>query len=438
MPWLWVISLGIFCLGTLVTGIYPAVLLLKFNPIALLKGKLTGSIQGVFLRKSLLIFQFVASLTLIAFLIVISRQLDFMRKVNGNVNLSQILTVYNPTNYSAYEDSLRQEKNTEFRNRLLQNPAVQNLTTSSAIPGEPVGFTYVDLAKRSLSDPNKLIPYKVIYIDYDFLDVFGLKLKAGRNYSRDRGEDNNKLSLVVTESTARELGFGSIEEALDKEIYFMEDDWDKWKIIGIVEDYRHESVKNPIYPTIFRLHRNKGQMVYYSALLNVTSHPKEVVSAVEKAWKETWPEKPFDYFFLNTYYDQQYKSEIHFSRIFAFFSSVAIFISCLGVLGMTLFEANTRLKEISIRKVLGASVTSLVTLLIRNYFKLVGVASLIAMPVIYFSGTEWLKTYPIHESIPWIAFLVPLLIIVLLIAITCGFQTVKAAQTNPVDNLKYE
>lgn len=390
IPLLWVISLSIFFLGTIVTGIYPVVLLLKFNPIASLKGKLTGSIQGVSLRKSLLVFQFVFSISLIAFLIVISHQLDFMRKVNGNVNLSQILTVYNPTNYSAYEDSLRQEKNSEFRNKLLQNSVVQNLTTSSAIPGEPVGFTYVDLAKRSLSDPDKQIPYKVIYVDYDFLDVFALKLKAGRNYSQDSGEDRNKLSLVVTESTVRELGFASIEEALNKEIYFMEDDWDKWKIIGVVEDYRHESVKNPIYPTIFRLLRNRGQMVYYSILLNNTIHANEAVLATEKAWKEARPEKPFDYFFLNAYYDEQYKSEIHFSRIFAVFSAIAIFISCLGIFGM------------------------------------------------YLTATEWLDTYLINNGISWTAFFVPFVTIIFLIAITSSFQTIKAAQTNPVDNLKHE
>lgn len=146
VPWLWLISLGIFISGTLLTGIYPALLLLKFNPVASLKGKLTRSVHGIFLRKSLLVFQFVSSITLIAFLMVISRQLTFMRNTNGNVNLSQILTIYNPTNYSAYEDSLRKEKNDVFRNKLLSNPATVNLTTSSAIPGEPVGFTYVDLA----------------------------------------------------------------------------------------------------------------------------------------------------------------------------------------------------------------------------------------------------------------------------------------------------
>jgi putative ABC transport system permease protein len=241
--WLWGISMSIVATGTFVTGIYPALLLLKFNPVASLKGKLTANMQGAFLRKSLLVFQFVSSFALIAFLIIISQQLNFMRTTNANINLNQILTVYNPTNYSAYEDSLRKEKNGVFRNKILQNPIIRNLTTSSAIPGEPVGFTYVDLAKRSLNDPDKQIPYKVMYVDYDFIPVFGLKLKAGRNYSEKSGEDTNAQSLIVTESTIHTLGFSSIEEAINKEIYFMEEDWAKWRIVGIVEDYHHESVK---------------------------------------------------------------------------------------------------------------------------------------------------------------------------------------------------
>lgn len=218
----------------------------------------------------------------------------------------------------------------------------------------------------------------------------------------------------------------------------MEEEWSKWKIVGIVEDYRHESVKSPIYPTIFRLHQNRGQMVYYSAMLNPTTRAEDAVEATEKLWKEVWPEKPFDYFFMDAYYDQQYKSEIHFNRIFTSFSAIAMFVACLGILGMTLFEANARLKEISIRKLLGASVTNLLTLLSKNYFRLVAVSSLIALPVIYLAATAWLKDYPVRINVPWIIFLAPIVVIVLLVVITSAFQTIRAAQTNPVDHLKNE
>jgi putative ABC transport system permease protein len=372
---------------------------------------------------------------LIAFLLIISEQLEFMRKTDSHINLDRILTVYNPTNYSGYEDSLRKERNDVFRNSLLRDRSITNLTTSSAIPGEPVGFTYVDLAKRSLSDPDKQIPYKVIYVDYDFIPVFNLKLIAGRNYSEASGD---RLCIIVTESTIHNLGFTSAEEALNKEIYFMEDDWDKWRIIGVVEDYRHESIKRPVYPTIFRLHRNKGQMVYYSTLLAPGANAMEAVASVEKAWRQTWPEKPFNYFFLDDYYDQQYKSEIHFGRIFTLFAGVAICIACLGILGMTLFEVNARIREISIRKVLGASISNLIRLLAGKNFQLVIASGIISVPVIYFIGSEWLNNYPLRTDVNAWDFILPFSVMVAIVVLASGHQTIKAALINPIKSLRSE
>ena len=218
----------------------------------------------------------------------------------------------------------------------------------------------------------------------------------------------------------------------------MEDDWDKWKIIGIVKDYRHESVKSPIYPTIFRLHRNRGQMVYYSTLLGKQVDTKIALSTVEKTWKETWPEKAFQYFFLDNYYDQQYKSEIHFSRIFTLFAVIAVFIACLGILGMTLFEASARLKEISIRKALGASTASLVRLLSGNHIRVVLFSTVIAVPLIYYIAERWLSTYPVRIHILPIFFIAPVGAILIMVSMTSLFQTIKAANTNPIDHLKHE
>jgi len=432
--WIWITAFALFIMGTLISGIYPAVLLARFNPAQSLKGKL-GNISKPVLRRSLLSFQFVSSITLMAFLFVIFQQLDFMRNSNTNMSLDRILTVYNPTNYTSKENSTRKKANESFRNKLIQHSGIARLSTSSVIPGEPVGFTYVDLAKRSLDDRDRQVPYKVIYIDYDFIPMYGIKLKAGRNYAEASGDH---LSLVVSESTIRELGFKSAEEAIDQEIYFMEDEWEKWKIIGVVEDYRHESVKSPIYPTIFRLHRNKGQMVYYSMQLNEGISSSEAIAFAEKTWKETWPEKPFDYFFMDQYYDKQYKAEVHFSRVFGLFTIVAALLACLGILGLTLFEANARLKEISIRKVLGASASSLVALLSRDHIRILSTSFLLATPLIFFVAKEWLSTYAVRVTISPIVFLLPLGIILLIVILTSGFQTVKAANANPVDHLKNE
>lgn len=435
IPSLGLIALALFSTGAFIACLYPSLLLFKVDPIASLKGKITKAGSNITLRRVLVIFQFATALSITAFVIVIIQQIDFMRESKLNFNLDRILTIYNPTNYSAYEDSLRQENNAVFRNALLQNAALQNLTSSSAIPGEPIGFTYVDLAKRTMSDPDRQIPYKVIYVDYDFIPVFGLKVIAGRNYEEAKTDYG---CLVVTESTVKSLGFSSSEEAVDKEIYFMEDEWDKWKIIGVVEDYRHEAVKVPINPTIFRLHRNKGQMVYYSMLLSPGSAPEAALLAAEKAWKSTWPEKQFDYFFLDEYYDQQFASEVNFRRIFVSFSLVAILISCLGILGMTLLDVNVRFKEISIRKVLGASRFALIGLLSKNNFLSILWSVLISIPVTLFLATRWLNTYPARVTISWAAIGLPAILLITLVVLTSGLQTLRAASTNPTNHLKSE
>lgn len=429
---LWVgASIGLLAISAL-AGAYPLISILKINIVSSLKGKVTKSIQGVFIRRSLVTFQLVASLTMMALVVMASLQLNFMRSAKMNFSTSGIFTVYNSANYTYLEDSLRQTKNDFFRNKLLQIPSVTNLTTSSAIPGEPIGFTYTDLAKRSMSDPDRQIHYKVMYIDYDFVPVFGLELIAGRNYSP---QFSDEWCIMVTESAVRELGFSSADEAINQKIYFNEpEDWNQWTIIGVVKDYRHESIKAPINPGIFRLHRNKGQMLYYSmSLTDVNALP-----LIEKLWRETWPAKPFEYFFLDKHYDQQYKSEIHFSRVFTTFSGVAIFIACLGILGMSLFEANARTKEIGIRKVLGAQLTNILFLLTRDSVRTLLLSFLIAMPVVYLLSAEWLSKYPEHITFSLWFVIAPLALIALLVLIVSLTQVLKAATRNPVEALKNE
>lgn len=427
---LWIGTAVGIALATLVAGLYPMISLIKINPVASLKGQM--AMRGTLGRQGLLTFQFVTSLTLMALVVMASLQLDFMRTANRNFSTSNIVTVYNPANYSWMEDSLRKENNEAFRNQLLQIPSVTQLTTSSAIPGEPIGFTYTDLAKRSMSDPDRQIHYKVMYIDYDFIPMFGLEVVAGRNYSPEHADTG---CLVVTESTVRELGFSSPEEALDQQIHFLEGDgWDLWKIIGVVKDYRHQSIKTSVNPGIFRLHRNKGQMVYYSMKVSDAG----AIPAIEKLWRETWPGKPFDYFFLDQHYDQQYKSEIHFSRIFMLFSGVAVFIACLGVMGMSLFEANARVKEIGIRKVLGAAVTDLIVLLTKGSVTTLLIALAIAVPLIYMIANEWLSTYDEHIGLSVWFVALPFAFMTTLVFATSLSQTLKSTLKNPVDSLKHE
>jgi putative ABC transport system permease protein len=442
-PKLLIGCLLLFGIGCLLMGAYPAILLAKINLVATLKGKFLYHSKSFSARKVLLTFQFVSSLVLIAFVLIVHRQLDFMKTSNKKIDLDRIISVINPTVYTSQEQNNKGEGGyinfTTWKNKLLQNPSVVSVSASSAIPGEPIGFTYTNLFKRNMGDPYDPTSYKLLFIDYEFISTYGLKLKAGRNYSINNGEDENWSTLILNESAIRSLNIKSAEEAIGQEVYFMVDnEWNPYKIIGVVEDYHHEAVKKAVFPTIFFLHHNKGQQVYYSIKLGAESNPKEALNYLEATWKEVFPNKPFEYFFLDEHYDQQFKAEVYFGRIFTLFAGVALFIAGLGILGITLFETQARLKEISIRKVLGASARSLVLLFSGNHIRIVLLSTAVATPLIYVVSSQWLSTYPARIEFSFLFLMIPMLVVLVMVGITSGLQIMKTTQTNPVNHLKEE
>jgi putative ABC transport system permease protein len=245
-------------------------------------------------------------------------------------------------------------------------------------------------------------------------------------------------TLMLNESAIHALGFQSVEEALNQIVFLhlWANEFEKYKIVGIVEDYHHEALKKEVTPIIFTQNYNRFQQVYFSVKLNAGTDPQEALTYIGKSWKEFFPTKPFDYFFLDEYYDQQFKSEKHFERIFGSFAVVAVFLACLGILGISLFEANARLKEISIRKILGASVVNLVALLSKDNMKMVLLSCLLATPVIYFVSRNWLSTYPVRIQLSPIVFVIPLAVLLAVVFLMSIVQTAKTALTNPVDHLK--
>jgi putative ABC transport system permease protein len=447
-PTIWIISLAVLTAGSFLVGIYPAVFLMRLNPAASLKGNFGSYNRGGMIRRSLIIVQFCSSLILIGFVLVIHNQLDFMRFANKKFDVENVIAIRNPTAYSNEEVIEKHNAYKSLENKLRGNASVKMVTSSSAIPGTEIGFTYINLLKRNVSDPFDPTHFKTVFIDYNYIPFYGLKLLAGRNFDPPRPakewinpwEDEHWLTLILNESAIKALGFNSPEEAVDQIVEFenFENHFQKHKIIGVVADYHHEAIKKEVFPMILSPNYGGFQQVYYSIRLQEGTTPQNAIASVEKNWKETFPEKPFEFFFLDDYYDRQFKSELHFGRIFMVFAGIAIFIACLGILGMTLFEANARLKEISIRKVLGASGASLVALLSRDNLRLVILSSVVAMPLIYFSASEWLSRYPVKIEISGLFFLIPMGALLLMVMLTSSFQTIKAANTNPVDHLKNE
>ena len=199
-PSLWLGSLTLFLAGSLLVGVYPALYLLKLDPVSSIKGKVVGAFRGRKMQKSLLVMQFTCSIVLIAFLLVIDRQVDFMQTSDANVELERVISIRNPTAYMNEEHDQKKMDFKVFSDQLTKNPAVKAVATSSAIPGAEIGFTYVDLIKRNVGDPFDPTRYKTLFIDYNFIPVYGLKLKAGRNYSEQNGEDENWETLILNET----------------------------------------------------------------------------------------------------------------------------------------------------------------------------------------------------------------------------------------------
>lgn len=432
-------AIGVLVFGSIIVGVYPSIFLMKLNPVSVLKGKTTGAIQGRSLRKVLVVVQFAVSISLIAFVLIINRQLDFLLLSDRKIDIDKVVAIRNPTAYMRQESDEKLHDFKTLETKLLQQNFIKDVATSSAIPGTEIGFTYVDLIKKNIGDPYDPTRYKTLFIDYNFIPLYGLKLLAGRNYSPENGEDENWSTLILNEKAIKSLGFKSPEDAVGRDIQFMAvEKWDKYKIVGVVEDYHHEAVKKEVFPMIFFLNHNFGQQVYYSIKLNAGANPSEAVGFIERTWKETFTDRPFEYSFMDEYYDQQFKSERYFNRIFFVFAGIAVFVGCLGILGMTLFEASARLKELSIRKVLGASITNLIILLGRDHVRILFASTIAAIPVVYFFGSKWLESYPTRIQLSPLVLVIPCSIVVLLVVITSFFQTIKAAMANPIDHLKQE
>jgi putative ABC transport system permease protein len=431
-------ALVVFFVGSVIVAAYPAVMLTRLRPAEAIKGTSLAP-DNRFLRKGLVTFQFTVSLVLIALMLVIYKQVDFMRLSNKKIGIGQVVALKNAFAYVNEEFDVKQTEFKALQTKLAQAAPVHLVSSSSAIPGTEIGFTLVNEIHRHKGDPYDPTRFKLLFMDYNFIPMYGLKFLAGRNY-QETDPPENIDHIILNQTAVLALGFESAEEAIGQKVHFPLWQWmsPDTEIIGVLEDYHHEAIKKPVMPTIFFLNLGAFQQVYYSIKLEATSDPSTAIDELRRAWIDIFPDRPFEYFFLDEYYDRQFKSEIIFGRIFTLFSLLAIALCCLGILGMTIFEANARLKEISIRKTLGASVANLLALLSRDHLRVMALSGIIAVPLIWWGARQWLDNYPVHIPLALWFFVTPLAIVGLVLVVTSGFQTLRAAQTNPVDHLKQE
>ncbi len=411
-------------IGAICSGLYPAIILSSFTPAQVLKSKSIKRIKGINLRKSLVIAQFSISVFLIAGTYTVYKQLTFMRNHDLGININETLVIRGP----GAQDSTYHQRLENFKLKVKNLTEVQHVTNSTMVPGKEIGW--INNSVRLKNKPEALHSMPFIGVQDDFKEAFALRIIAGRNFDRHRfGEADN---VVLTKSAAKLLGFNEPESGIGETIL---DSGREYKVIGILDDFHQRSLNNQYDPIVFRYVPDASS--FYSIKLN-TKNLQESIASVESKWKLSFPGRPFEYFFLDDFFEQQYKADQQFGQVFGLFASLAIIIACLGLYGLSAFITSQRTKEIGVRKVLGASTVSILYLLIKDFMVLVLIASMIAIPLSYFGFENWLNNYVFRIEMGWWFAIIPLSIVLMITIITAGWQITKATFANPVDSLRYE
>ncbi|HEY4652905.1 MAG TPA: ABC transporter permease [Cyclobacteriaceae bacterium] len=420
-----VLALCILLGGTILSGSYPSMVLSGFKPMQVLKGKFTGTSNGATLRKGLVVTQFVTAITLIICTYVVYQQIRFLQTQSLGFNLDQVLVVRAPLK----KDSLYNEHLKTFNTKVEQLASVESMTSMREPPGARI-IEYANGIKRLGSDDDQVNQFQIVSVDEDFTKVFNLELTAGRMY-RDTDPDDYSV-MVINEQASAVLGFGSPREAINEKIVWFED---TITIIGVMQDYHHETLKYAVSPIFFPL--DPGYGAYIPIRLKGGSFA-ETIASIEDLYVNHFPGNPFSAYFLDDHYDRQYHSDIRFGKVVGVFSVLAIVITCLGLFGLSSYTVLLRTKEIGIRKVLGATSTSIVQLLCKEYTVLIAIAMVVAIPLARYAMSGWLENFENKINLTWWIFLLPNILVLALAWLTIGAHTLRAAATNPVDTLRHE
>ncbi|MEI9945769.1 MAG: ABC transporter permease [Chitinophagaceae bacterium] len=421
------LGLGIlFVSGVFLSGLYPAFVLSGFKPIEVLKGKMIATKQGSLLRKSLVVFQFAASLFLLIGTLSVYQQIQYMRKRSLGINIDQTLVVRQPV---VGVDSTFFNKMTSFKETLKQDAGIKAVTISTSIPGEAVGWNAGGI-KLVGADENTQKQYRVIGVDYDYVDAYGLKMIAGRNFSKEFGTDNR--AVIFNRKGVEQLGFNKPEEAIGKKIDF----WgDQYTVAGVAENFHQQSLRELYEPLILRLIPDVNGFL---SVKTTAAQAGGIIGNVKSNWNKFFPGNTFEYFFLDEHFDEQYKADQRFGQVFGLFTALAILVACLGLFGLASFTTLQRTKEIGIRKVLGASVAGILKLLYKEFALLLVIAFVVAVPLAWLTISNWLRGYAFRIDIHWAFFVLPFVLIMLIALLTVSFQSIKAAIANPVKSLRTE
>lgn len=424
---------GIFLSAGILAGSYPAFFVTRFQPASILKGTgFRGAPKGAALRKVLITSQFFVTIALIAATLVVYQQWQFMRSQPMGFAKDQVLTVrlFSENMNSIFggvTGELRSKMNA-FEDRLEKNPNILGSTLSDGLPGTG------SIRRNVVTDEIKAednVYIGVMAVDYDFPTTYELDIIEGRTFDKSFGTDHQN-AFLINEKAVETLGWENAANAVGKK---MNMEGKEGTVIGVIHDFHSTSLSQPI--EALTLHVNAGTFTTFSIRMQNAAIP-ETIDFIRQQWAAFFPEKVMDYTFLDEQIEEAYTTESRLSQIIGYFSFLAILISCFGLYGLVMYAALQKAKEIGIRKVLGASVPNILTLLSKDFLQLIALASVLAIPLVFYGTSQWLQDYAYRIDLSWWLFALPVLAVLLIAMATLSFQTVQSALANPVEALRNE
>jgi len=396
----------------------------SFQPVKVLKGFLKTGGASISFRKVLVTLQFAISIILIICTAIVFNQMRYIQNKSLGYDRDHIVTLSYPSELN--------DKWEAFHTDLLANSNVKNAAWSTRIPtGRLLDNMGASMMKGDTMSPIN-VDIKFVSADQDFIPTYDIKMAAGRNFSREFTTDTS--SFLINEAAVQVLGFKKDEDVIGKDFGY---GGRNGKLTGVFHDFHFESMHQKIAPMVLFMPRSARNYGKISVKVSGANLPA-AISHIENTWRKFLPETPFEYTFLDENFDRLYKTEDRQKTLFTTFACIAIFIACLGLFGLSAFAISQRIKEIGIRKVLGANVSTIVALLSKDFLKLVGISAIIAFPIAWYFMHKWLQDFAYRIGMPYWIFLVAGIVAALIALITISFQAIKAAVANPVKSLRTE